>query len=425
MALRDVRDFRTPSSVLLFNRTIKQLCGGGPLTYGTTKSTTAPGRRQILRSQRSESMPTEPTAQGVYYRSTPYVACFVTTTPQKGRLTCKQLGRYDTECSLSPTRPRYKWWEEYWWDESTDWGAWDAGLRTDLTPDIPDHILASARNRLLGKLKTQDFNAAVFAGELKDTVGTVASIAGDALRLLRSLRHPIGAFRNLSLREARRTHTRAAQEYLRFMYGVRPLMNDIYSISNNMTNGWFNTPIGSARVDQVDESFNPSGYGSYDFPKMSNIDKISGSWRRGVKIEAFYKVSNPTIYQLENYGLLNPAALAWELTTLSFVVDWFTGIGNFLSGLSAGFGLTYISGYETRYLKIDGQLHHKVLSEGGPDPKIMMSGDEYMVCGLTSRAMRRIADPGFLPPPIYLRVDLNLSQALSSLALLTSALSKK
>ena len=59
------------------------------------------------------------------------------------------------------------------------------------------------------------------------------------------------------------------------------------------------------------------------------------------------------MHAFENWraGLTLRPTLAWELTTLSFVVDYFLQIGNFLAALEASYlnnGITFLHGYETQ-----------------------------------------------------------------------------
>jgi hypothetical protein len=414
--MRDVHNFSSPS-VKLYSKSVKQLCWGGPEIYGPTTFSTSPGTRKIARTQRSEAIPTTPSGDGAYYAPTPYQAYFCTTTSYPGTVDIANPSSWANECTLSPTRPRYRYWTKYWWDESTDWGAWDIGVDSLLHPIIPLSVTASARSQVLGSLAINSLDAGVFLGELRESVGTVASLVKDAVKLFRSLRRPLGAFSAVNLADAQSNRTRAAREYLRYMYGIRPIMNDIHGVLSALENGFYNTPAGFAKGVSIDPNFNAGSYGSAYFPLESNIDTVSGEFRRGVEVAAYYKVASPARYALNSYGLSNPLALAWELTTLSFVVDWFTGVGNFLRGLTAGFGLDYLSGYETDFLSIDGVLHHRVVSKS----LLALDGDPVMKCGLRVRAMKRTAEPGFLPPPVYLKVDLNLGQVLSSLALLTAS----
>lgn len=417
--MRDVRNFKSDPT-RIFNRTVNEGCENpDSRTYGPTKSSTSSGRRQITRSQRSDVTPTRPSKNGQYYRSTAYSACFVTTTSSAGWCHIRNPESWARSCENPPGTPRSKKYNEYWWETSTDWGAWNIGLSSGLNPKIPLAVIAEARSKLLGQLSTQDFDAGVFAGELKETVRGVADILKDAAKLVRAIRRPLKALQTVRLADVRRSHNRAAGEYLRFMYGIRPIMNDIHALSQNMSDGFFNKPVGFAQSTALDKTFKPEFYGTSSFPKVSNVDIIDGSWKRGVEMGASYSIASPTRYQLQNYGVVNPLAVAWELTTLSFVIDWFTGIGAFLGGLTAGFGLNHTSGYETHFQKVSGALLHKMAASSGLE---VFRGDTYMTCGLNQTAMRRFPVLGFLPPPIYLKVDLNLSQVLSSLALTITAL---
>lgn len=67
---------------------------------------------------------------------------------------------------------------------------------------------------------------------------------------------------------------------------------------------------------------------------------------------------------LNQLGLMNPLALAWELVTFSFVIDWFLPIGPVLNAMSAPTGLLFVDGsisnrisasanYENWYYGID------------------------------------------------------------------------
>jgi len=54
---------------------------------------------------------------------------------------------------------------------------------------------------------------------------------------------------------------------------------------------------------------------------------------------------------MDSIGLVNPAAILWELVPYSFVVDWIVPIGQFLENISAGVGLRFLSGYRTEWTK--------------------------------------------------------------------------
>lgn len=288
-----------------------------------------------------------------------------------------------------------------------------------LEPAVPNHVIAAARNKVLEQLMNNDLNLGQFFGEMKESIGTIASIVGDVLRFYRGLRHPIALFKSTRLRDVRKLHNRAASEYLRYMYGVRPMMSDAYAAADAISRGLTDLPIGYAYGEGIDRDFVVSNYPSAGFPKVANVDKLTGFLKRGVEVSCHYRVTNPALYQLNRYGLVNPLSLAWELTTLSFVADWFTGIGNFLTGLSAGVGLSYDVGYETRYVRGNFTSHTEMGRTGFSN---LVSGERYAKTEVQLVSMRRFANPGFTPPPVYFRWDLNLNRALTSVSLLTTAL---
>jgi hypothetical protein len=55
---------------------------------------------------------------------------------------------------------------------------------------------------------------------------------------------------------------------------------------------------------------------------------------------ARYKISDPTMKQVSQFGITNPLLLAWELIPYSFVVDWLFPVGRFLSSLDALNGIS-------------------------------------------------------------------------------------
>lgn len=464
-------------------RTVTHVCGAPDNRVNGPWKSSSQGKRQIARSQRSDIVRTDPLPGGKYYKSTDYLACFVTTTSYPGRVLYYGSGSYN-ECPLPPTKTRYAHIDEMKWDASSDWGAWNIGLTASLAPDIPLHVSAAARSIMLSKLHTNDLDAGTFLGELGETLATVRSLVKDAhnfrrgyAKLLQSMRR-FGAteaakqlvkrasrnlqgknhFKSLKIpprairrevkdwrresssyyltddylgfrrslgkweyrknrRRIRGLETKVASRYLEFIYGITPIMRDIFSVLSEFEEGPFQSPVGIAKGYMRDYDFNSENYGTSSFPLKSNIYKVTGEFKRGVECQATYKVLNPTLYQMKNYGIENPLGVAWEVTTLSFVMDWFTGIGNFISALNAGFGLHYLEGYETNFLKISGKLYHRMI----PASVTPLEGSADSICGLTTTSMRRDSKPGFVPPPIYFRVDLNTSQVISSIALLITA----
>lgn len=119
---------------------------------------------------------------------------------------------------------------------------------------------------------------------------------------------------------------RLASGYLEVMFGILPLMSSVHTAVNAYGNGILtkghkvSKVSGTKRLD-LSKTFDPS--------QLSNLGRatISGT------------VKNPNIATLNQYGLLNPAMMAWQRLPYSFVIDWFLPIGTILGSLTAEAGL--------------------------------------------------------------------------------------
>lgn len=60
----------------------------------------------------------------------------------------------------------------------------------------------------------------------------------------------------------------------------------------------------------------------------------------GVRYSASVAISNPNLYLANSLGLLNPVQVTWQAQPLSFVLDWFVNVEQFLGLATDFFGLT-------------------------------------------------------------------------------------
>lgn len=56
-----------------------------------------------------------------------------------------------------------------------------------------------------------------------------------------------------------------------------------------------------------------------------------------------FSVSNLNTYRAQRMGLTNPFAVAWELVPFSFVVDWFTTVGSWISQWDETLGINLLN----------------------------------------------------------------------------------
>lgn len=380
---------------------------------GKTTFATSSWGVKAVRSFRSDSFPTTPNSQGQYYQTTNYQALFYVTNSKAGYASwVTSPGTYfEIEVGKTMSGP-------------TEF-KWDIGLDANLLPAVPAYILAGARQSILNSVRDSDIDIAQTSGELKETLVGLRDFARDLVRLAMGLTRAGLAFRSHPIRTVRgwlRNWSTApvgltkagAREYLRFMYGVRPILLDVHGYALQISKGLGTKPIGSAYSRQsafVDlTSFDRSYNGR---PWIRHLGKVEV----GVEIGLDFYLTNPALFELDRYGLTNPAALVWELTTLSFVVDWFTGLGNFIRAIQQPMGCSARNGYETRFTDANYQIFQRIFAVGSNSYVIVDGSTIGQVNGL---AMKRDKTLGFTPPVPYIRVDLNRSQITSLLAILTT-----
>lgn len=144
----------------------------------------------------------------------------------------------------------------------------------------------------------------------------------------------------------KRNASHYGSNYLEYHFGWEPLMKDIQASFDLFTDpmrdkrGLLVVARGFAKSDIL-------GHSTGDYSVWYDY-----YWRTSVAIRGRVKITNLDLYRLEQLGMLNPAVLAWELVPFSFVVDWFTNIGDVLASYTDFFGLEIIFGQSTVVSKI-------------------------------------------------------------------------
>jgi hypothetical protein len=232
-----------------------------------------------------------------------------------------------------------------------------SGLPNELAEEGPAVLLARwedeianlsriALRRHYVKLARKKVDLATALGESLKTVNSLSSLAQRIGSTLLSVKkgNIIAAFKKLFPT----THKEVANDYLAWKYGLKPLMGDLQGASEHL----------AEFISRV-QPFKSNGHAKDRFEKTSTIvlgtPTVIGSSgvyeiRKAtirVKYGSIYSIPDKVRRQAASLGFTNPANVAWELLPLSFVVDWFLPIGDFLSGLSSLHGLTLKESYKT------------------------------------------------------------------------------
>lgn len=136
-----------------------------------------------------------------------------------------------------------------------------------------------------------------------------------------------------------------ASLFLAYKFAWLPLMQSIHdaveAIKSRFNSGFC---YSKARTETEELKPPPDRAGTWVFERYWRV-------KQGCQTEVKCVVSSSFLYGLNLLGLTNPAKIVWELMPLSFVLDWFIPIGNFISALQGPMGLSFKSGYQTSYIK--------------------------------------------------------------------------
>jgi hypothetical protein len=139
----------------------------------------------------------------------------------------------------------------------------------------------------------------------------------------------------------------ASKAWLTYTYGIKPLLSSIFGIADENLR----------MVINKTQRYRVRASGFY-FPTTVNLNTCLGSVNfpveggsKPVKVSVTYGLDLRTEqFDLSRWSSLNPVSIAWELTPLSFVFDWFYNVGGYLRNYE-----TYLisdnkfrSGYRTR-----------------------------------------------------------------------------
>jgi hypothetical protein len=301
-------------------------------------------------------------------------------------------------------------------------------------PEIPNWVISKAKAAVLRKIDNGAHDFGQTVGELNSTIAQIGNSVRGLVDALKAARSGNGAAVIKALTRTvtgqkgpnkgpggggggggsgslgRQSAGAASSAYLSFSYGWIPIMQDIKAACDLISNGTVPNAVGKVSHVEYDTDFGM-------FEPWEGLTPIQwrGDFKRGCEIGLSYGITNQALYDLDRYGIIDPLQLAWELVPLSFVIDWFTGVGAFLDGLSQPWGLTLWSGYETHFL--NGSFECSWI---GSD-QILVGGSPPKTSG-TLRVMNRAPYFTFPVPAAYFRPDLNTSKVISLIALLTSSL---
>lgn len=191
-------------------------------------------------------------------------------------------------------------------------------------------------------------------------------------------RHP-GLYRPIPLRKKPGVVSNAsalgANGWLEFTYGLSPLLSDISNIANQLVRHTRNAMVVKARgTAEISESKStPVSYGGFS-------GSFPGTATGAVSVTISVRMLPNWDKSLSQWTSLNPVSVGYELLTLSFVLDWFLNVGNYLRNLETS--LAYNTSFESGFVSI---LRHCEWVVAGSGINQYPWGDTYVLNGKTFR----------------------------------------
>lgn len=224
-------------------------------------------------------------------------------------------------------------------------------------------IPPDARNEAVVKALNRIADGKANMGENLGTMGMTLRMLKNPVSFLAKGLHKVYSDRSLRpfIRESRRSLERkgplnfAAERYLEYVYGFKPLVQDIHGLIE-MAKEKGELPLLLSGYGKALRKASPRPHTWNRGSGRSNVTfRITGG-EANAKIQCkLYAQIDPDsqgLRSLNQLGLLNPVALAWELASFSFVVDWVLPIGPVLNALSAPAGLKFVNGSISNRVKM-------------------------------------------------------------------------
>ncbi len=237
-----------------------------------------------------------------------------------------------------------------WHQTRSEWKDWWEGGQSTYSLSN-DNTRSRLVTECLLNLKDQKVNLGENLATLKQTVDMFAKNGSTLFQSLREAKRGNwkGAFGHLGLRPTGKPiGLGLSQRYLEYIYGLQPLMGDLYGGYELINEQLKPALLVYARRVLRDEA--TRNYESWDASRWLKIRRECQSRRRD-KIQLVGKIKSSVARDVARAGLSNPASLAWDLLPWSFAVDWALPIGSTLSALDAAQGLDFVGGYISRVVE--------------------------------------------------------------------------
>jgi len=207
-----------------------------------------------------------------------------------------------------------------------------------------------------------------------------------------------------------------AHNWLEYHFGWEPLLADIHSGMKSLSRDFSPKAIsGRGSVDlsnPYSHTDSGQGFGGSYISRVVTEETVKTS----VKIGANIRVVNPNANLVREVGLINPLSVAWEAVPFSFVVDWFSNVGQVLDSATEFVGLEITQAYTTVFTRT--RRTETSLSSYSAHPE-WFSSESHSKAGIFVDRSLGISSPSFYIKPFK---GFSVIRGATAVALLTTFL---
>lgn len=312
---------------------------------------------------------------------------------------------------------------------------------------FPLSVEASARTKALAKLADGKADLGATLGELRQTargvtqvanqiVGGVEDIVNGAAKLKRKAvleilrfgkpRKPRRGESPLSARKRMQKEQQVLDSWMQYQMAIQPTIGDIDRIGRGLSDELFEQNRSLRVTVKAGAEGTVTGEAKTESALLYNPyvwDNIRTQCRAFCHISAVYEVPRSGVRSASQWGLANPAAVAWELTAFSWLVDYVVGVGGWLESLSASNGTRFIEGSITKYMRVS-DIALWTEAKDSSSTKFSVSRPGSFVnadIGRINRSLLTNIAPSIVPP---LRKTIGLTQMANAITALTNLVRK-
>lgn len=222
-------------------------------------------------------------------------------------------------------------------------------------------VKAQCQTKLLNKIKGEKWNLGTFLGELPTTQKYFRTALTEIVRLYKAVKR--GNMREIKrLAKRGRAYLRkrgftgavydgsgkASGKWLEWRYAICPIVYDLDDMMAALYDSQFHPIIRRTASGVKEESFEAGIRTMWADEGLKTDISLYARFSYQGRSVLYYSI-NPNAAAFKRLGLINFGATLWELTPLSFVVDWVIPVGDVIGHLDAMAGVTVFSGtYSTR-----------------------------------------------------------------------------